>query len=126
VPFAFFADLFFPQNAPHTSALLVAEQGFDKWTQELRLTSEVQPAVRVDRRRLLQQGGGLQCPGLVITPAEPLFFANFPSDYEEVSVFATGTWYFTPDFDASFGIRYSDYSNDVELVAVGPLVAPLP
>lgn len=56
----------------------------------------------------------------------PLYFANFPSNYKETSAYATGTWYFTPDFDASLGLRYTDYSNDVELDTIGPLLAPLP
>lgn len=55
-----------------------------------------------------------------------LFFANFPSNYEELSLYGTGTYYFTPEWDASVGIRYADYSNDVRLDTKGPLVAPIP
>jgi outer membrane receptor protein involved in Fe transport len=127
IPFASFADLFFPQNAPHSSALLVAEQGFDKFTQEFRLTSPSNEQFEWILGAYYAEEEGFNIQQLVTEPAEPEFyFANFPSNYEEYSLFATGTWYFTPDLDASFGIRYADYSNDVVLNTVGPLVAPLP
>lgn len=126
VPFAFFADIFFPANAPHTSALLVASQGFDKFTQEFRLTSKSTQKFEWIVGGFYNKEEGFNIQELVLTPSDPMYFANFPSDYEEYSFFATGTWYFTPDFDASVGVRYADYSNDVELTTVGPLVAPLP
>ena len=62
----------------------------------------------------------------MVTPDVPLFFADFPSNYQEISAFATGTWYFTPDFDVSVGVRQTHYSNDVVLNTEGPLLAPLP
>jgi outer membrane receptor protein involved in Fe transport len=127
VPFAFYADLFFPQNAPHSSAVLVAEQGFDKFTQEFRLTSPSNEQFEWIAGAYYAEEEGFNIQQLVTIPAEPEFyFANFPSNYDELSLFATGTWYFTPDLDASLGIRYADYSNDVVLETVGPLVAPLP
>jgi outer membrane receptor protein involved in Fe transport len=126
VPFASFADLFFPESAPHTSAVLVADQGFDKFTQELRLTSASNQRFEWIVGAFYNDEDGHNIQDLVITPPAPLFYANFPSNYKETSLYATGTWYFTPDLDASVGIRYADYSNDVELVAEGPLVAPLP
>lgn len=125
VPFAFFADLFFPESAPHSSAVLVGDLGFDKLTQELRLTSESNEKFEWIVGAYYTDEEGYNIQDLVITPTVPLYFANFPSNYDELSLFATGTWYFTPDFDASVGVRYSDYSNDVELQTVGPLVAPL-
>lgn len=126
VPFAAYADLFFPQNAPHTSAVLEAELGFDKFTQELRLTSESNGKFEWIAGAFYVDEDGFNVQDLIVTPAEDLFYANFPSHYEELSLFGTATWYFTPDFDASFGLRWTDYSSDVELVARGPLVAPLP
>lgn len=125
-PFASFADLFFPETAPHTSAVLVGDLGFDKFTQELRLTSESNQTFEWIVGTFYTKEDGFNIQDLVITPDAPLYFANFPSTYEEISAFATGTWYFTPNFDASLGLRYSDYSNDVELATVGPLLGPLP
>jgi iron complex outermembrane recepter protein len=127
VPFAAFADLFFPANAPHTQALFVGDLGFDKTTQELRLTSDSGQQFEWIVGAYYTDEDGHNIQRLDTIPAEPdFFFANFPSNYKEWSLFATGTWYFTQDFDASLGVRYADYSNDVELAAVGPLIAPLP
>ena len=127
VPFAAFADLFFPANAPHTQALFVGDLGFEKITQELRLTSDSNQQFEWIVGAYYTDEDGHNIQRLDTTPAEPDFlFLNFPSNYKEWSLFATGTWYFTQDLDASLGVRYADYSNDVELAAVGPLVAPLP
>ena len=127
IPFAAFADLFFPENAPHTQALFVGDLGFEKDTYELRLTSESSDTFEWIVGTYYSEENGHNIQRLDTVPAEPeFFFADFPSNFEEWSVFATGTWYFSPNFDASFGLRYADYSNDVELNAVGPLVAPLP
>jgi outer membrane receptor protein involved in Fe transport len=127
VPFAAFADLFFPANAPHTQALFVGDLGFEKITQELRLTSDSNQQFEWIVGAYYTDEDGHNIQRLDTTPAEPDFlFLNFPSNFKEWSLFATGTWYFTPDLDASLGVRYADYSNDVELAAVGPLVAPLP
>lgn len=125
-PFAAFADAFFPETAPHSSALFVGDLGFDKWTQEVRLTSESNESFEWIVGTFYTEEEGFNIQDLLVTPDVPLFFANFPSNYEEVSAFATGTWYFTPNLDASLGVRYTDYSNDVELNTVGPLLSPLP
>lgn len=126
IPFASFADLFFPESAPHTSALLVGALGFDKFTQELRFTSDSGDKFEWIVGTFYAHEDGSNIQDLVITPAVPLFFADFPSTYEEISGFANGTWNFTPNFDVTVGLRYTDYSNDVELDTVGPLLAPLP
>lgn len=126
VPFAGIADIFFPDTAPHTSAVLVGDLGFEKFTQEVRLTSESGNQFEWIVGAYYTDEDGHNIQDLVITPDVPLYFANFPSNYKELSAFATGTWYFTPDLDVSFGLRHTDYSNDVELNTVGPLLAPLP
>jgi len=127
IPFAAFADIFFPENAPHTSAIFVGDLGFDKDTQELRLVSESNESFEWIAGAYYTKEDGHNIQRLDTTPPEPdFFFANFPSTYEEWSLYATGTFYFSPQFDGSIGIRYADYSNDVQLDAVGPLVAPLP
>jgi outer membrane receptor protein involved in Fe transport len=126
VPYAAFADIFFPENAPHTAAIFVGEQGFDKFTQELRLTSPSNQQFEWIVGAYYAEEDGYNGQRLDITPAEDLYAASFPSAYEEIAAFATGTWYFRPELDASMGVRYTDYSNDVELTVVGPLIAPLP
>ncbi len=127
IPFAEFADLFYPENAPHTSAIFVGDLGFDKDTHELRLVSESNKKFEWILGAYYTKEDGHNVQRLDTTPAEPdFFFANFPSTYKETSLYATGTWYFNDNLDASVGMRYADYSNDVVLEAVGPLVAPLP
>ena len=126
VPYAAFADIFFPANAPHTAALFVGDLGFEKFTQEFRLTSPSTETFEWIVGAFYTEEDGHNIQELITTPVEPFYFANFPSNYEELSLFATGTYYFTPDFDVSVGLRYADYSNDVQLTTVGPLVAPIP
>lgn len=127
VPYAAYADAFFPDNAPHSTALFVGEQGFDKVTQELRLTSKSNQQFEWIVGAFYNKEDGFNIQRLDTQPAEPDFYAaDFPSTYKETSVFATGTWYFTPNLDASVGARYADYSNEVALTTRGPLIAPLP
>ncbi len=125
VPFASFADIFFPDNAPHTSAVLVGELGFDKDTHEVRLTSASDQALEWIVGAFYSTEEGFNIQDLVLTPSDPLYFGNFPSDYEELSLFGNLTYRFTDTLDGSIGVRYSDYENDVELQAIGPLLAPL-
>lgn len=125
-PFAAIADIFFPQNAPHTRAIFVGAQGFDKFTQELRLTSPSGQRFEWIAGAYYSNEDSFNGQRLDLTPPDPLYAATFPSNFEEVALFATGTWYFRPDLDASLGLRYTEYSNDVELASVGPLIAPLP
>lgn len=126
-PFAAFADIFFPDNAPHTQALFVGDLGFEKDTHELRLTSESNQQFEWIVGAYYTKEDGHNTQRLDTIPPEPgFFFVDFPSTYEETSLFATGTWYFTDNLDGSLGLRYADYSNDVKLDAIGPLIAPLP
>lgn len=124
--FAPLADMLFPENAPHTSAVLVYDLGFDKLTQELRLTSNSDQKFEWIVGAFYSDEEGYQVQNLALEPPSPLAYFNFPSNYKELSLFANATWYFTPDLDASVGIRYADYSNDVELIGEGPLAFPLP
>jgi len=126
IPYAFYADIFFPDGAPHTSAILAGDLGFEKFTQEVRLVSSDNQNFEWIVGAFYTDEDGHNVQDLVITPEEPFYYANFPSTYKETSLYGTGTYYFTPDFDASVGVRYADYSNDVELEAIGPLIAPIP
>lgn len=125
--FAPLLDQFFPGNAPHTSVRVVADTGFDKSTQELRLTSPTSERFEWIVGGFYSLEDGFNVQELVSVPAEPNFFkGEIPTEYEELAVFATGTYYLTRDVDASVGVRYSDNSMTVESIAVGPLTQGLP
>lgn len=127
VPFARFADIFFPANAPHTSAIFTGDLGWDRVTQELRLTSESNRTFEWLVGGFYSKEEGYNTQRIDTTPAEPAFFVvDFPSEYTEKAAFATGTYYFTPDFDVSVGYRLSDTRNSIQLDAIGPLVGALP
>ncbi len=118
--------IFYP-GEPIESVFFVGELGFDKWTQELRLTSESNEHFEWIVGGYYSSENGYNQQRLDSVPAHPDFFAaTFPSGFDQWALFASGTWYFRPDLDGSVGLRYSDYSNDVQLDAVGPLVAGLP
>lgn len=126
IPWAFLADIFFPENAPHTSATFEGDLGYDKFTQELRLTSQSNQKFEWIAGGFYTKEKGTNTQVFTAPPDEIIRVA-FPSNYKETSLFATGTYYFTSDFDASVGIRYADYSNDVVLNVEGaPLLAPIP
>lgn len=123
-----FMDMLFPGNAPHTEVLAVLSNGWDKTTHEARLTSKDNESFEWIVGAFYQDEEGFNIQEAVSTPPEPtFFFADFPSTYEEKSLYATGTFYFRPNFDVSLGLRYSDYEQSVELDNRGTLlIAPLP
>ncbi len=52
------------------------------------------------------------------------FYGILPSIYQEVSVFADGTHYFTDNFDVTLGVRYSKNRQHYQQFANGLLVVP--
>ncbi|PCI52447.1 MAG: hypothetical protein COB36_15040 [Alphaproteobacteria bacterium] len=54
-----------------------------------------------------------------------LIDVSFPSKYEEKAAFANATYYVTPDFDVTAGIRYSDNSLAATFDFTGLLVGAL-
>ena len=52
------------------------------------------------------------------------FYGVLPSTYQEVSVFADGTHYFTNNFDVTLGVRYSKNRQHYQQFANGLLVVP--
>ena len=127
VPYAALADMFFPQNAPHDVAIFIGDRGFEKVTQEVRLVSASNQKFEWILGAYYADEDGHNVQDVQTAPVQSdLFYANFPSAYKELSGYANGTFYFTPDFDMSLGIRYADYSNKVLLDAKGPLVGSIP
>ena len=104
-----FIDLIFPGTAPHASATNTASNGFEKWVSEVRLTSPVSEVFEwlVGFYYTDEASHNNQEIGVVPDPGAVVGIFDFPADYEEVSVFANLTWYITPDFDLSFGMRHA-------------------
>lgn len=126
-PYASFADRYFPANAPHTSAIFTGELGWERTTQELRLTSESNKSFEWIVGAFYSREEGYNTQVIDTVPAEPEFFwVDFPSKYIEMAAFATATYYFTPALDISAGYRLSDTENNIQLDAIGPLVGALP
>jgi len=126
IPFASFADMFYPESAPHTSAILVNDSGDEKFTQEFRLTSSSNQSFEWILGAFYTIEDTFQTQELLLTPPSELYYFNAPSTYEEYALFGTGTYYVTPDFDISAGLRYTDYSNDIKTTSRGPLASPNP
>jgi len=116
-----FADFFFPATAPHT-VVAFTDVSWEKTTQELRLVSSDSDTFEWIVGGYYNKEEGLNTQDFVTTPSQNFAFGSFPSEYVDKSVFATGTWFFTPVFDASLGVRFSRTSNAVELFDGGSLL----
>jgi iron complex outermembrane recepter protein len=119
-----------PEIAPLLSAILPQETGTDKVTQELRLLSAgsdsfewLVGAYYTDEDSLLDQSifavdAGTENP----TAGFPtLAVATLKSTYEELAFFANATWYVSPRFDLSFGVRTSKNDQTLRQITSGPL-----
>ena len=127
IPFASFADIYFPDNAPHTSALFTGALGWDRVTQELRLSSPSNTHFEWLAGAFYSREKGFNTQRIDTVPAEPeFFFVDFPGKYTEKAAFATATYYFTPQLDTSLGYRLGDTEDSIQLDAIGPLVGTLP
>ena len=101
-----------------TSVVLLSPLTTEKFTQEIRLTSD-----EAGDSNFEWLGGvyyskeeGTNVQDAVVTPALPagsLFFADFPSEYEELAFFGNVTYFFTEKFDVTVGLRHTQ--NDVTL-----------
>ncbi|HET6628473.1 MAG TPA: TonB-dependent receptor [Woeseiaceae bacterium] len=49
---------------------------------------------------------------------------QFPSDYEEIAAFGNLTWYFSPELDATVGLRLSSNEMAVQFTGTGVLAGP--
>ena len=104
-----FIDLIFPGTAPHASATNTASNGFEKWVSEVRLASPLSDRFEwiVGLYYTDEESHNDQVIDVVPDPGAVVGIFDFPATYEEVSVFANLTWYITPDFDLSFGMRHA-------------------
>jgi iron complex outermembrane recepter protein len=119
-----FADLLAPAGAPHTAAL-EAPFRTRRFTQEFRLTS-------ADNETLEWLVGGYythqksdQGQRIIVTPADVnLLDVSSPLKYKEYAAFGNVTYYITPRWDITAGIRIADNSLSSEQAVSGFFVPP--
>ena len=119
-----------PEIAPLLSAILPQTTATDKFTQEFRLVSKdsdsfewLVGAYYTDEESLISQTIDGVAAGTedVVPGFGGLAVASIDSTYEEVAIFANGTWYITPNFELSFGARVSDNDQSARQFTSGPL-----
>ena len=126
--FAGLADLLSGQP-PGTTTSVVLESPLttEKFIQEIRLTSD-----EAGDSKFEWLGGvyyskeeGTNIQDAVVTPQPPitLFFADFPSEYEELAFFGNVTYYFTENFDVTVGLRHTQNDVTLDFFGDGVLVA---
>ena len=122
------ADFLAPAGAPHTVSFL---SGFDteRFTQEVRLTSQDNDSFEwlVGIYYTRQETDSVQIA--TPTPNDVLLLdAVLSNEYEEIAVFANATFYITPDWDITGGIRWSSFDDTVTSTLMGSpfLIGPGP
>jgi iron complex outermembrane receptor protein len=101
-----------------------------KFTQEFRLSSPAGQrlewligAFYTDEDSLmLQEDTALDLNKVPVAGAfNPFAFANIPTEYREMAVFANATYKFSDAFDISLGGRFAKNKQDFTLTAAGPV-----
>ena len=97
----------------------------DRWVHEFRLTSANNEHLEwlVGLYYTKEESSNFQ--GAVASPTGfNLVTQQFPSDYEEKAAFGNLTYYFTPQFDATVGARFSSNDMGVLFSGTGFLAGP--
>jgi iron complex outermembrane receptor protein len=127
------SDGSFEQNFQQDAAIassLPQTTSTDKFTQEFRLVSKESDtfewlvgAYYTDEESLISQTIDAVAAGTedVVEGFGGLAIATIESTYEEIAVFANGTWFVTPDFELSFGARASSNDQSARQFTSGPL-----
>jgi outer membrane receptor protein involved in Fe transport len=90
----------------------------DRWAHELRLTSPNNQKLEWLAGVYYTSEESSNFQGVRVIPGPfDLVTQQFPSEYEEIAAFGNVTYYFTPKFDATVGMRFS--SNDVSVTYSG-------
>jgi iron complex outermembrane receptor protein len=98
--------------------LLNSEISTERWAHEFRLTSPNNDTFEWLAGLYYTSEESSNFQGVDVIPGPfDLVTQVFPSEYEELAAFGNITWYFSPKFDASVGMRYS--SNDVSVTFTG-------
>ena len=95
----------------------------EKYAQEVRLTSQNSDEFEWIVGLYYAEESTTQDQLLITQPGDFLMaLASFPSEYKEYAAFANLTYYVTPDFDLTAGMRYADTTMDLKFITDGPLV----
>jgi len=112
--------------APGTNTVPLDQQiSTDRWAHEFRLTSANNEHLEwlVGLYYTKEESSNFQ--GAVARPSGfNLVTQQFPSDYEEKAAFGNVTYYFTPQFDATVGVRLSSNDMGVLFSGTGFLAGP--
>lgn len=95
----------------------------EKYVQEVRLTSQNSDKFEWIVGLYHADESTTQDQLAISQPGDFLAFqASFPTEYAEYAAFANLTYYITPDFDLTAGMRYATMTMDMSLVTDGPLI----
>lgn len=118
----------FLQGAPFgttTSVALLDDGGSDKFTQEVRLTSESSDTWEWILGFYYADESTFRFQNITSQPNTfNLFDTDGPSNYKEYAIFGNLTYYLTADFDFTIGARISKNQMDVESSGSGPFSGP--
>ena len=113
-------------SPPGTNTVPLDQQiSTDRWVHEFRLTSANNEHLEwlVGLYYTKEESSNFQ--GAVASPTGfNLVTQQFPSDYEEKAAFGNLTYYFTPKFDATVGVRFSSNDMGVLFSGTGLLAGP--
>ncbi|MEM1050497.1 MAG: TonB-dependent receptor [Pseudomonadota bacterium] len=119
------ADAFSPGTAPNTVGF-VSGDDTDRFTQEVRLTSKSGGSIEWLIGAYFTEQDSVSFQITDVTPGDvELVTLNTGQQFEEFAVFGNLTYYITPDWEVTGGIRYSDTENTIDQSFTGALSNPL-
>lgn len=107
------------------TVLLDLQIGTERWVHELRLTSPDSETLEwiAGVYFTSEESNNFQGANVIPGPLD-LVTQQFPSEYEEIAAFGNLTWYFSPQLDATVGLRLSSNEMSVEFTGTGVLAGP--
>ncbi|WP_339865023.1 TonB-dependent receptor domain-containing protein [Paremcibacter congregatus] len=110
-----------------TAVPFIENGGSEKFVQEVRLTSEASDQLEWIAGLYYAKEDTSKTQDITAQPTGfNLFNSDGPSNYEEYAAFGNLTYYFTPDFDVTGGVRISKSKMDFASVSSGPFGGGIP
>lgn len=112
--------------APGTNTVLLDSQiTTERTVHELRLTSPDSETLEWLAGVYYTDEQSNNFQGTIVDPGPfNLVQQQFPSEYEEIAAFGNVTWYFSPQLDATLGMRLSSNEMSVVFTGTGLLAGP--